>query len=500
MIQDLECSREAKALGALGSFWRDLAESDQAKHILRLSRQTNVSQRFQASTNALAGRADVGAEVSQVELRFTDADIIETGDLDIDETLRSVDQPDPGNTSHHSIPYWGLLLGNVLPLRIQADYESLQCGTDFYIHDNRWLLFKRDPRELFSNRRVLITSGRLKESYSWVTPMLQVPVAPHLQQPVLEYVRRTQTPAAFQRALAAVSGLEFVPSSQILRHIRVVGSQTFYVFERNVIRVTYTHTPLEVGKRYPEGHIIGEGVKVLQATADGKDIAWWRQIDWKGGLVMDPILDWGNIKFIDGDVTVYATTSDQDSSEGSRTHVRLQLTQDFAEESKFWNAVEGRETRSGNYLNGLAALQNDDGTAWRALQANWTAANQLNRLLSLPDEQPQIQALLNSKPVNALDFLFRAILARRSYIVAIHPHWCPYPDRLYAFLARFLPATGTAIIVDYAPDLPIESLGREGSIGFSESVTFGTTNDADPSQSIGDTLDLDYFFDTVTLS
>ena len=237
------------------------------------------------------------------------------------------------------------------------------------------------------------------------------------------------------------------------------------------------HPALVVGKTYTKYTIVGDGVEVHQPNPARPGNDWWRAVDWRGGIVLDPIIRNAHLKLLDQLVPIYAAGSSDGGLSPRKTHARFQLSDDFWSETSYWNEVAAREKASGEYLNELVGLEADDGVAYAALLASTVEANRINDALGLPLEQPPVGALSNGKLVNPLDIMFKTVLGVKSYIVVLRPEHCPNPAALYDFLRRHLPVTGVPIVLDMGPDLPVETIGTVDSIRINDLVIVDGTSD-----------------------
>jgi hypothetical protein len=256
--------------------------------------------------------------------------------------------------------------------------------------------------------------------------------------------------------------MAILKEEQKLLEIQSTVIETIYVFEKETLRVRYLHGLLEVGKIYPRNFIIGDGVKVYQKT--DRNNAWWRQIDWRGGISLDPLIPFKGLYLVDRDVSAYAAGSDTGSVAGSKLHARMRLTEDYQKENAYWEEVARKETAANVYLNTFIQLPEevDSGQAtipdtFAKLLALNAEANEINKTLGKPAEVPDVRALPTSKLVNPIDVFFQAVLGERGFILEIDTAKLPNVAAAFEFLARERPIGCTPIIISHAPNLPIES-------------------------------------------
>jgi hypothetical protein len=243
---------------------------------------------------------------------------------------------------------------------------------------------------------------------------------------VLSYYKHHQTPAYFKLVLAAIGGLQILRTSQKLIEIVVKGQTTHYIFESDTLHVDYEHEALVVGSTYPANFVIGNGVEVFYS--DGSDKAWWRQVDWRGGLSLDPLINIRGMNLLDKETVAYVAGQDAGSVDGSKVHARIKLGGDFEEEKRYWESVAAREKASGIYLNRLLKLSEEvdsgDPTVldtFQKLVDAYEDANEINALFGNPKEAPDVEALPSSGLVNALDVYFQAVIGVRGFVVLLRP-------------------------------------------------------------------------------
>lgn len=500
MLADLHLRHHAELRERTGSFWHQLcAEPDRRDALLNLGQQHSLVSDFDRGLNRLAGLPDASTVVSQRWLFFDPCQVIAAGDVDLDDPLWSLDMDQRDLTlSAHQIRYWGIPLTNMVPLQIQAGYQSFTLGVDCFVSANRhWLLFRRNPAEFAPAGRLLVRVGRIVDPPSWWSYLLGMDLPDKDRLHVVEYLRHRQTPAQLRLALAAAGGLAITPAAGELMEIQQRADLTIYHFDRFTMKVPYAHPALVVHQRYPRHHIIGDGVEVHQASEAKPGTGWWRAVDWKGGMVLDPIIRWPNLKLEDRLVTAYTTGTAADVLHAHRTHVRFSLSADFHSESAYWADVWRRERASRQFLNEVLELEADDGSAYTAMLAANTQANQINQALGLPAEPPPVDALANNKLVNPLDFFFSTVLGLKSYVVVLRLHHCPRPKLLLQFLRQHLPMTGVPILFSMAPELPIETIGATDSIQITDTVTHGDAGTAALQQAVEDRLELELLRDQV---
>ena len=293
------------------------------------------------------------------------------------------------------------------------------------------------------------------------------------QWAITNYYRGSQSLDAFRLALAAVGGLAITHYTQRLIAMRQQGAQTIYTFEYETLRTDYPHDLLTVGQVYPYSTIIGDGIKFFRDDGQGLN-DWWRQIDWKGGIWLSPLV--GNIPGLwlsDSDTIVYSAGSDSGSESGNKLHARIKLGPDFYNEQPYWNRVAEAETRSGNYINNLpmAGLPEDSGSnTFSNLMTRYAEANVLSPRFGWPTEQPDLESLSNRKLVNALDFYFRAVWQKRGVVITIDHTQIADLANFYRFMQREMPSGIMPLVLTYGLTLTPETMANGSTITFTDSV------------------------------
>ncbi len=467
----------------LGSFWNSLFQNrEQVAWLLELTQKSQAGSMLQSAVDDLAGNYAAASQVAQVSVAFQAREVIATGMLLYDDPeldLSYLDQTDYAALyNFFRLSYFILPVREVVPQAIQSASQGLlTIGVDFFVLKNSYIFFRQDPRLLFPGGAYLVVSGQRLNYADSLSYLTRVPGGENRDY-VTQYLRRHQTPKALRLALAALGGLAILRQPQRLQARQQVLATTIYVFETEVLRVSYPHEPLVVGQAYPADFVIGSGVQVFQADPD-RPGAWWRQVDWRGGLSLDPLVqDFKGLALLDRETVAYVAGQDAGSVTGSRVHVRVKLSDSFFAEEPYWLYVADRETSSGFYLNSLLHLPEDAGVAdpsvldtFAKLRTAITAANLVNRQLNLPPEDPDLAALPNSIRVNALDLFFQAVLGDTAFVVVFDLNQIPSPAPLFDFLSREMLIGGTPVIYAYGPDLPVENIQTGDTMAVDEAMT-----------------------------
>jgi len=353
--KNVRSTRVGLTFARLGTFWTNVfKDKKQVRRLINMVHQTPALQSFEATSNNLGGVRDEKDRIANVVVSYDKRDVVQGGDqfFDDDRLLYGTLEDYPGVYGGGNTKFWILPITNYVPFAIQAPTRRLLVGIDFFIYKDRWIFFRNNPELTFEGERFLIVSGRRRQP--WLLEYATRTSPPDTMQHVVEYARNNQSPGAFELALASVAGMRVLNFDQHLLVVQEEGTTTTYTFEKEIVRVTYPHTPLEVGKLYNKNHIIGDGVRVYPGGPTSP--AWWRAVDWRGGLSLDPIVDFKGLFLKDEDVTAYAAGTDPGSVEGSKVHGRMDLTGNSDLEKPYWDKVSARETDQGYYLNSVLRL------------------------------------------------------------------------------------------------------------------------------------------------
>ena len=356
--ENVRSTRVGLTFARLGTFWTETFKNKaQVRRLVNLVHQTSILQGFESTSNNLAGVAGEKDRVSNVLVSYNKKDVIQGGDqfYDDEHLQYGTEQDFPGVYGGGNTQFWILPLSTYVPFVIQAKTRRLLIGVDFFVYKNQWIYFRDNPAEVFDGERFVIITG--KRHIPWALEYVTQVSPPDTMRHVVHYARNSQSPGSLELALASVAGMKILSFTQRLLIARNEGSVLVYTFEKEVIRVAYPHTKLEVGKLYLKDYIIGEGVKVYPGGPTAP--AWWRAIDWRGGLSLDPIIDFKGLFLKDEDVTAYAAGTDAGSVAGDKVHARMELTPNFDLEHAYWDKVAQRETAQGYYLNSVLGLLTD---------------------------------------------------------------------------------------------------------------------------------------------
>jgi hypothetical protein len=107
---------------------------------------------------------------------------------------------------------------------------------------------------------------------------------------------------------------------------------------------------------------------------------------------------------------------------------------------------------------------------FRLLLAQYAAANELNKAYGWPIEQPDIEALPNSKLINALDFFFEAVLQKKGMVILIDRDQIENLSSFYRFMQREMLAGVVPIVISRSSRLEIESVSVGDTIDVDSSA------------------------------
>lgn len=462
---NIEATLEGRLFQSLGSFWTTVfKETDKIRILTELALRTRVLGDFNRTVQNFAGDTKLAALTRHEFVHFEQNDVIETG-------MQVFDGPPPEDYGLSTdaptvydgwrIKYYALLLQDIIPVAIQCNDRQLLLGVDFFIQAGRYIYFRQDPREIFPTSGYLVVRGYEMNYRSYISYFTQTH-APGNDDLVVKYFRVSQTPQYFKLALAAIGQLGIIRYGGKLLAIATTDNSTddvVYVFDKEAVRVSYQHEALVVGRVYEPLTIIGNVIQVLQA--DRKQKAWWRALNWRGGLVLDPIVPgYRGLPVVDNWVPAYNAGQDAGSSNGSKVHAQLRLGADFYYEQTYWDKVRANETANGFYLNSVIGLPNEAGTSDPTIPDTFAkvmeaseAANVLNFQLGLPPEVPSVGALPGTKLVNALDTFFQAVLDDVGYVIAFDQRQLQNQKEVFDFLTREMPVGCCPVIIGFVPNV-----------------------------------------------
>lgn len=451
MDKRIEASLEGQLFSRTGSFWTTVfAETENVRSLLETSLRTNMLGQLDQIVRDFSGQHNKAAWRRHVSIGFDSDSIAQAG-------MQTYGLSDSdvvfGNDLQHDlvygqdrVQYWVLPLDSILPLAIQSLDRLLLLGVDFFVQADRWLYFRQDPRTLFPDHRYLVTRGVDLQHQSAVSFFTQVNVAQH-EDVLVSFTRQWRTPAFFRRAMAIVGGAGWLRYGGVLRGKFALPNKpwvTHYVFDQEIVQVDYDHTPLEIGSIYPADMIVGDVLRVL-LPVPGK--VWWRQVDWKGGLSLDPLLPaFPGLSAVDTWAVAYPTYSDAGSVDGSKAHARIQLSGNYAAENRYWEQVAINETNTGCYLNSVLGLPDDPDRFFEKMVAETDVVNQVNQNLGLPQETPAVQTLPTAAQVNVLDVFFLTVLQQVGLVIYIDQTRLRNIQPVCDFLRREMPVDACPIV------------------------------------------------------
>ncbi len=468
-FDNINAVRRTKTYRLLGSFWNSVfSDRDKVKILLDLDFRNQLIPDFHAAVDNLAGNADMGRRVSFLELTFRPSEVFQAGMLVYDDPDRKVNYGTEFDSTvifdSSRIKYYVVPFRNYIPIKIQAKDKTLILGIDFFAQAKQWLYFRDDPRLMFPSGVLPVIEGWAVNYHSYISYLTRVQTNGN-DDLVVDWLRNLQTNQSFKLAVAAVAQLGIVrEGGQLESLVTTSTGEIIYAFPNEVVRAAYRHTPLQVGQIYPPNTVIGDVIQIF--GPQDKKIAWWRQLDWKGGLVLDPILPgFNNIPLADIETVAYTAGQDVGSINGSKVHARLVLSNDFNSEVVYWDAVQKNETALGIYLNTLLKLPEevDSGNplasdTFEKLIANWRLNNDFNTRLHFDPEQPSFRTLPTAKLVNALDTFFQAYLGDAAMAIVLDLSRLINPLDVMSFIRREAPAGSTLIIIGFLSSTPTDAV------------------------------------------
>tara|TARA_B100000035_G_C21024864_1_gene565734 strand:- start:1114 stop:2586 length:1473 start_codon:yes stop_codon:yes gene_type:complete len=315
---------------------------------------------------------DPNYTVTNVYHTFDPEDIIFTGDDQFNrlgkKTFDASTDPnrfDQGNSVKWIVPLKKLdidtgldtnVYQDVFPIRIKdAVGNDLVINSDFQVV-NKNVLFNMDPRDLFKDNKFLITYGVRVSKNIYSFPVgLETSGSINAVQ---KFAKISQSPENFKLALAEICNLKVLKETQRLIHIGGDNDSIIYTFEKEIIKIDYPHEKLTLNKIYPKHTVVGEGIE-LYTPRPG---AWWKEINFRGGISLSPIVGRPGILLPEGKVLAYAANAQEGSMEGSKVNIRLDLPGNPDDVDSYWESVEQREIENDIYLNSIVKLGLGDAT------------------------------------------------------------------------------------------------------------------------------------------
>ena len=435
----------------LGSFWS--TTFGQPLRAKRLVAAATKSQGLSAVTDAMQNIAGGGPTriVQNQYVTFDPRQVQDASEVlyDSNNLYYGTLQDYQTTFNSGSVRYWLLPMtpGASVPFCIQSVGRKLLAGIDFFVLKDLFLVFRVDPRLIFQSNGYLIVTGRQTRR-----SLLEYPLGIHVKgqiKPVIDYCRNNQTPAALQAALVEIAGLACLPSDQTLVGINTYGaSDTTYIFNQSVLRANYPHTLLTVGQAYPKGYVIGNAIQIFSGNSADD---WWRAVDWRGGISLDPLMATKGLHLVDDLVWAYAAGVDSNG----KVHVRFPLAADFWDEQSYWDEVAVKETEQGYYLNSVVGLavtagHEDD---FANLVAEYQTLNARQAAEGLAQLSPNTSNLVDKQLVNPLDTFFKAILGSRAMVITVDLSMISRAGDVFNFIARQAPFGAAVVLLCYMPDV-----------------------------------------------
>ena len=206
-----------------------------------------------------------------------------------------------------------------------------------------------DPIKAFPNGK--ITCQMLQRTApSWMDYILQVDDMTSSGKFVAQYYRDSQNPGSFRKAIAEAAGLSVMLWDSRLDEVTTFGRYTYYRFTEGLIITDYPHTLMPADTHYPEGTIIGGGVKTY-AQPQGGGWGWFRELDWSAGLPLDSLTPFKGLTVPDQPCRAFSV-----AETAGNVHARIQLQGDQDTQDRYWAHVAQGEITTGNYLNSVVGL------------------------------------------------------------------------------------------------------------------------------------------------
>lgn len=289
--------------GRTGSFWTSglsAAASAQARRLVETTQQNKLSDTLRETLVRLATLDE--APISHGRLQVA-----------ADQVSQTATTPSPR---------WEMTITEELePIAIRTKLGLRLQGVDF-LYAPGVLTWFESPHQLFDFPAIEVVTSRPLRRSLWNYPLqAEAPVGDPSE--ITRYYRVRQDPLQLQRATAAAAGYTVLPFDSILRSVE----NGRYVFDAGQVTADYAHTPLEVGRYYAAGTVIGDMVKVYTASLQGTN--WHRTLDWSEGLSLDELSPFRGLSVPDAQRRI--ATDVESSAHPGKYHVTAQL--DLREQS-----------------------------------------------------------------------------------------------------------------------------------------------------------------------
>jgi len=466
-----ELSRKLDSANSVGSFW--ISRVDTPAHVFGLIESGYKARLFSQFSNAAEQLlSENKILIENIECPASPDDVIYTGDARFDEG-QILDKLGDYRASldEGNVKFWLLkipklpiqsglspeLRYEITPTKIISGGEELIFSIDFSVNNGYIEFFKEPGFVTDGSRSLTIVTGYCVAKSYYRHPLGVDSI--NKSQHVVEYARNSQSPREFISAVASIAKQEVTTHEQILEEVHSTSEGVLYVFEKEVIKVSYSHILLTAGTVYPKGTVIGDGV--VGYHGDGEEDMWWKTIDFRGGLSMGPITGDKLLLIPDRLVTAYVANMDSTYVAGIRkAHVRLELDGDKDAEDTYWDGVEKREKAFKKYLDDVVQVDRSGFSdssmedVFKDFLDDQEVINEKNKSQGRDREYRNIKRLNTAKAtVNALDVFFESILSNKAFVIKLNADMIPNLAEVVGFINREHPCGCLPIVIMDYPDV-----------------------------------------------
>jgi hypothetical protein len=388
------------APGRLGSFWTSCFSSGSQKELIRilskLSDRCSISGDMELAARRLAGETTnlysfrtVRFEHSSVEVMGADLnlrqnvsgfDIVarpadysdqfqrfsqgKTENLEVIQTetknfllfpIHNEEKVNPQFSAADMSPCYLIPLpSGAKPVVISHVEGDWLLGVDFRTFPGG-IWTKRDPLKAFPDGKMHCAVVE-KKSPTWFDYVFGVDNPSGSGLNVVNYYRVSQSPLAFEKALAEACGLFVSPFDGVVTKIVDGPDFVFYSVGNNTMIVDYPHTRLLLGESVRKGQIIGGAIEVA-VKPPGAPSGWYRAFDWSEGLSLDALCPVKGLVVPDKPVLVTGTDAG-----GGNIHARMSLQGSQEALETYWAHVAFSEKACNKYLNSIIGLTSESDT------------------------------------------------------------------------------------------------------------------------------------------
>ena len=184
---------------------------------------------------------------------------------------------------------------------------------------------------------------------------------------IAKYLRENHSLKSFEMALNELVGRVILKSEGVV--VEIIHIEKFgvyiYVFDNDThVRVSYAHTPLELGEFYEAGTVIGKAVFVHQSPSAVGAISSWVNDHLPDGLALNTINPNNREITIPNRVVEFLA----EAGEVDGNHIRIALDGTEEDLDAYFSVMHRNEDLSSYYLNHILELDVDETVRLNAIQ------------------------------------------------------------------------------------------------------------------------------------